>query len=136
MADTTLDFPVTPLSRPYWEAAAERRLVAPRCNSCGQFFFAPEIACTHCFSLDWAYVEVSGRGSLYSYTIIHRPPEPGMVVPFVLGVIELEEGFSMFAHVVDCPPASLMCGLPVEVDFRPLHDGRIAPVFSPLQLHG
>src|SRR5690242_11044312 len=99
MPDTILDFSVTALSRPYWEAAAERRLIAPRCNQCLRFFFAPEIACKYCFSLDWTYVEVSGQGALYSYTTIHRPPVAGMAVPYVLGVIVLEEGFSMFAHV-------------------------------------
>jgi uncharacterized OB-fold protein len=49
----------------------------------------------------------------------------------VLAAIDLPEGFAMFAHVVDCPLDKLVCGLPVEVDFRPLHDGRIAPVFKP-----
>lgn len=131
MADTSLQLPVTPLSRPYWEAAADGRLVAPRCKSCDRYFFAPEVACKHCFSTDWTYVEVSGRGSLYSYTTVYRAPEIGMAVPYVLGVIDLEEGFSMFAHVVECAPACLICGLPLEVDFLPLHDGRIAPVFKP-----
>lgn len=126
-----LDFPVTTLSEPYWQAAAEHRLVAPRCNACDKFFFAPEIACTHCFSLDWRWENVAGDATLYSYTIIHRAPQPGMATPYVLGAFDLPEGFSMFAHLVDCPPETLECGLAVTVDFRPLHDGRIAPVFKP-----
>ena len=134
MAATEFDFPVTALSRPYWEAAAEGRLIAPRCNHCSRFFFAPEIACTHCFSTDWTWTEVAGKGEVYSYTAIHRAPVPGMTTPYVLAAIELPEGFAMFAHLVDCPPATVVCGMPVEVDFRPLHDGRIAPVFKPLHL--
>jgi len=131
MADAAFDFPVTTLSRPYWEAAAQGRLIAPRCNACKRFFFAPEVACTHCFSTDWTWAAVAGQGEIYSYTTIHRAPVPGMATPYVLAAVELPEGFSMFAHLVDCPPETLACGLPVEVDFRPLHDGRIAPVFKP-----
>lgn len=133
MAETQFDFPVTALSRPYWEAAAQGRLIAPKCNHCSKFFFAPEVACTHCFSTDWNWVEVAGKGEVYSYTAIHRAPVPGMKTPYVLGAIELPEGFAMFAHVVDCPPEAVTCGMAVEVDFRPLHDGRIAPVFKPVQ---
>jgi uncharacterized OB-fold protein len=133
MTGTEFEFPVTALSRPYWEAAAEGRLIAPRCNDCSRFFFAPEIACTHCFSTDWTWTKVSGRGEVYSYTAIHRAPVPGMKTPYVLAAIDLPEGFAMFAHLVDCPPEAVTCGLPVGVDFRRLHDGRIAPVFKPLQ---
>lgn len=131
MSQAAFDFPVTDLSRPYWEAAAQGRLIAPKCDDCGRFFFAPEIACTHCFSLNWTWSPVAGRGVIYSYTTIHRAPQPGMAAPYVLAAIDLPEGFAMFAHVVDCPPEALVCGLPVQVDFRPLHDGRIAPVFKP-----
>ncbi len=134
MAQTEFDFPVTALSRPYWEAAAEGRLIAPRCNHCSRFLFAPEFACTHCFSTDWTWTEVGGKGEVYSYTTIHRAPVPGMKTPYVLAAIELPEGFAMFAHLVDCPPEAVVCGMAVEVDFRPLHDGRIAPVFKPLHL--
>lgn len=131
MSQTAFDFPVTDLSRPYWEAAAQGRLIAPKCEDCGRFFFAPEIACTHCFSLNWTWSPVAGQGEVYSYTTIHRAPQPGMAAPYVLAAIDLPEGFAMFAHLVDCPPEALACGLPVQVDFRPLHDGRIAPVFKP-----
>ncbi|MDZ4363264.1 Zn-ribbon domain-containing OB-fold protein [Brevundimonas sp.] len=131
MSQTEFDFPVTDLSRPYWEAAAQGRLIAPKCDDCGRFFFAPEIACTHCFSLNWTWSSVAGQGEVYSYTTIHRAPQPGMAAPYVLAAIDLPEGFAMFAHVVDCPSEALVCGLPVQVDFRPLHDGRIAPVFKP-----
>lgn len=131
MSQTAFDFPVTDLSRPYWEAAAQGRLTAPKCDDCGRFFFAPEIACTHCFSLNWTWSPVAGQGEVYSYTTIHRAPQPGMAAPYVLAAIDLPEGFAMFAHLVDCPPEALACGLPVQVDFRPLHDGRIAPVFKP-----
>ncbi|QQQ17916.1 Zn-ribbon domain-containing OB-fold protein [Brevundimonas vitis] len=131
MSQTAFDFPVTDLSRPYWEAASQGRLTAPKCDDCGRFFFAPEIACTHCFSLNWTWSPVAGQGEVYSYTTIHRAPQPGMAAPYVLAAIDLPEGFAMFAHLVDCPPEALACGLPVQVDFRPLHDGRIAPVFKP-----
>lgn len=131
MQEVALAFPVTDLSRPYWEAAARNRLIAPRCNHCSQFFFPPQIACTHCVSTDWTWTEVSGAGEVHSYTAIHRAPIPGMAVPYLLAAIDLPEGFAMFSHLVDCPLDAAACDLAVIVDFRRLHDGRVAPVFKP-----
>jgi uncharacterized OB-fold protein len=93
---------ITSLTRPFWGAAAEGRLLLPRCNACGQHFFRPEVACTHCFATDWQWVEASGRGTLYSHSVVHRAPAPGFAVPFVLAVVELEEGPVMFSNLVGC----------------------------------
>ena len=65
---------ITDLTRPFWTAAAEGRLLLPRCNACGRHFFRPEVACTHCFATDWQWAPASGRGTLYSHTVLHRPP--------------------------------------------------------------
>jgi uncharacterized OB-fold protein len=90
------------LTRPFWDAAAEGRLLLPRCKACGRHFFRPEVACTHCFATDWQWVEASGRGTLYSHSVVHRAPAPGFAVPFVLAVVELEEGPMMFSNLVGC----------------------------------
>ena len=92
----------------------------PRCNDCGRHHFRPEIACTHCLSLNWEWVEASGRGSLYSYTEIRRAPVPGFKTPAVLAIVELEEGVTMFSNVVQCATEALRIGMPLQAVFEPL----------------
>jgi len=109
---------VTALTRPFWDAAAEGRLLLPRCNACGRHFFRPEVACTHCFATDWRWTEASGRGSLYSYTVVHRAPAPGFEVPFVLAVVELVEGPTMFSNLVGCADADIRIGMALKLRFE------------------
>lgn len=122
---------VTDLTRPWWEACREGRLLLPRCNDCGRHHFRPEVACTHCMSLDWQWVEASGRGTLYSYSEIHRAPVPGFRTPAVLAIVELEEGVTMFSNVVQCAPDALRIGMSLQVVFEPLDDEVTLPKFRP-----
>lgn len=109
---------ITHLTRPFWDAAAEGRLLLPRCNACGQHFFRPEVACTHCFATDWQWVPASGRGTLYSHSIVHRAPAPGFAVPFVLAVVELEEGPVIFSNLVGCTAEDVRIGMALRVRFE------------------
>ena len=109
---------ITPLTRPFWDAAAEGRLLLPRCNACGRYFFRPEVACTHCFATDWQWVQASGRGTLYSYTVVHRAPAPGFVTPFVLAVVELVEGPVMLSNLVGCSETDVRIGMALRVRFE------------------
>src|SRR5437016_5339502 len=79
---------------PYWQAAREHRLLLPRCLDCGRHHFYPRTLCPHCASPRIEWREVSGRGQVYSFTIVHRPPSPAFAadVPYVLASIALEEG--------------------------------------------
>jgi uncharacterized OB-fold protein len=122
---------ISTLTRPFWDAAAQGRLMLPRCNACGRHFFRPEVACTHCFATDWQWVPASGRGSLYSYSIVHKAPAPGFVVPLVLAVVELEEGPFMFSNVVDCAHAEVRIGMPLQVQFDEVAPGIHLPRFHP-----
>jgi uncharacterized OB-fold protein len=122
---------ITPLSRPFWDAAAQGRLLLPRCHACGKHFFRPEVACTHCFATDWSWVEASGRGSLYSHTVVHRPPAPGFVVPFVLAVVELDEGPFLFSNLVRCEHADIRIGMRLRMQFDGVAPGICLPRFHP-----
>jgi uncharacterized OB-fold protein len=122
---------ITALTRPYWDAAAQRRLLLPRCRVCGRHFFRPEVACTHCFATDWTWTEASGNGSLYSYSILHKAPAPGFVVPLVLAVVELDEGPFVFSNLVRCEPAEIRIGMPLRVQFDEVAPGIHLPRFHP-----
>jgi len=122
---------ISTLTRPFWDAAAERRYILPRCNACGRHFFRPEVACPHCFATDWAWVPASGHGTLYSYSIVHKAPAPGFAVPLVLAVVELAEGPCVWSNVVGCAHADLRIGMALQVRFEEVSRGVHLPRFEP-----
>jgi uncharacterized protein len=120
---------VTALTRPFWDAAAEGRLLLPRCRACGQHFFRPEVACTHCFATDWSWQPASGHGTLYTWTAVHRAPAPGFAVPLVLAVVELAEGPAMMSNLVGCAEADIRIGMALRVRFEQVAAGVHLPRF-------
>jgi uncharacterized OB-fold protein len=128
---SSLEPAISELTRPWWNACREGVLLLPKCRECGRHFFRPEVACTHCFSLDWEWVEASGRGTLYSYSEIHRAPVPGFKTPAVFAIVELEEGVTMFSNVVECPLGELQIGMPLQVVFETLTEEITLPKFKP-----
>jgi uncharacterized OB-fold protein len=79
----------------------------------------------------WAWEESSGSGRIYSFTVCHRPPVPGFAAPYVLAIVELDEGWSMLTNLVDCEATDLEIGQMVEVTWLRLADGLTLPVFRP-----
>jgi uncharacterized OB-fold protein len=118
------------LTAGFWDAAREGTLVRPVCSDCGKNFFSPQIACPRCLSLSWTYQPSSGRGTVYSATVVHRAPYPGLTAPYRLAIIDLEEGWSMLATVDGDPQQSLAIGTPVQVGWSRSGDGKVIPVFS------
>ena len=106
----------------YWDAAASGRLMLQRCRSCRQLQFPPDVCCVHCQSEEYEHVEVSGRGSVYSYAVIDRPLHQGFVdaVPYVIALVELAEqsGLRLLTNIVETPPEQISCGMPVTVTFE------------------
>lgn len=121
----------TELSSGFWTAAAEHRLVLPRCDRCAAEFFPPERLCPTCGSPEWGYVENSGAGTVTSYTVVHRAPSPDFETPYVVAVVELGGGCSLLTNLVHVDPASVASGMTVEVVFIDQPDGRALPVFGP-----
>jgi uncharacterized OB-fold protein len=120
----------TELSRGFWTAAADHRLELPRCGECGARFFPPERTCPTCGSTDWEYAVSAGSGTLATYTVVHRAPSPDFETPYVLAVIELDEGCSFLTNLVGTDPRSVSIGMPVHVLFLDQPDGRALPVFA------
>lgn len=115
------------LTADFWSAAANRELVRPVCRDCGRNFFTPQIACPTCLSENWAYERSSGRGTVYSSTVVHKAPGPGFAVPFGLGIVDLDEGWSMIATLVGEHLPEI--GTPVEVTWVERGD-RLQPAFA------
>lgn len=121
-------------TRPWWDAAADHRLLYKHCDDCGHDYFYPRSFCPACWSQDTDWVEASGRAVLYTYSVVHRndlPPWPDRV-PYVAAVVDLAEGPRMMTHVVDCEEEDLAVGMELEVTFREDADGGFTlPVFRP-----
>jgi uncharacterized protein len=115
----------TPEAREFWEGAARGELRIQRCNACGLHQHYPRMLCSHCSSLDLAWVTASGRGTVYSFTVIRQNGVPPFNerLPFVVALVELEEpGARILAAMPDCPPEDARIGMPVVAAFRPAGD--------------
>ena len=124
---------VNPWAKPFWEGARERKLLIQKCKDCEKFIFYPRIVCPYCFSENVEWVEASGKGTIYSYTVVVNNAPSAFIddMPYVVAIIKLEEGVQMLSNIVGCEPSELKCDMPVEVTFEKLNDGFTLPKFKP-----
>jgi len=126
----------TPDTLPFWEGCKRHELMLPRCRACNRFHFYPRALCPHCWSPTLEWVKASGRGRLYSYVINYRPA-PGFEPdePYVIAIVELEEGVRMMSNLVDVEPvpAKLPMDMPVAVVFDDVNETVTLPKFRPAQ---
>ena len=124
----------TPETQEFWEGAKRHELRLQRCNACGRAYFFPRPFCPNCGSGDVAWFTATGKGRLYSYVISERPA-PGFKdwVPYVIAVVELEEGPRMMTNIVGVEPnpENLPVDLPVEVTWEQQNDDITLPLFKP-----
>ena len=123
----------SPFSRPFWEAARQHELLIQRCSNCRGHVFYPRYNCTHCGSRDLEWVKASGRGKVYTFTVARRPTHPAFADrgPYVIAIVELEEGPRLTTNIVDCHPDSVRIDMPVEVTFEDVNEEVSLPVFRP-----
>ncbi len=117
------------LSRVYWKAAREGRLLLQRCRACGEHQFYPRRHCVHCFAPDTEWVDAKGTGRLHTFSVVYRTATPGFGedVPYVFAIVELEEGPRLTVNVVDTPLEELRCDVPVRVVFTSATDDFALP---------
>ena len=120
----------------YWEKAQAHELWLRRCNACEHAYFYPRDFCPDCGSRDVSWVQASGRGTLHTFAIVHRAPVPAFRdrVPFVVAMVDLEEGGRIPTNLVDVEPdpEHIKVGMAVEVAFLDLTDEISLPVFRPV----
>lgn len=121
-------------AKPFWDAAKEERLIIQKCQDCGEHIFYPRIACINCSSdnLDW--IECSGKGTVYTYTVVEANAPTAFMqdLPYVVAVVILEEGVRMLSNIIDCDPYAVECDMPVQVTFEKLNEDYTLPKFTPL----
>ncbi|MEO1081695.1 MAG: Zn-ribbon domain-containing OB-fold protein [Pseudomonadota bacterium] len=118
------------LSQPWFDACKEGRLLLQKCSSCGAYQFYPRILCTHCGARDPEWVEASGAGRIASFTVVRRAVSPAYDAPYVVALVDLEEGPRLMTNIVDCAPEAVRIGARVGVRFESWGDDVDLPVFS------
>ncbi len=139
MAETIYDKPL-PVpsgdSLSYWEGCREGKLLLQRCNQCKRFRFYPRFLCPYCSSSAFEWVPASGNGVVHAVTVVFRAPSKAFAqdCPYVIALVELEEGVRMMSNVTDCAPEAVVIGMPVQVYFDPVTPEIALPKFRPATL--
>jgi uncharacterized OB-fold protein len=123
---------LTEVNRHFWTGGAKGELRFTHCDACGLYLHPPAWTCRRCHSDEVSVRAVSGRGTLLSYTVNHQPWIPELSIPYVIGLVELEEqeGLRLTTNIIGCPPDQLSIGMALEVRFEPA-DSVHVPVFTP-----
>lgn len=118
----------------FWEATTEGDLLVQHCTECGEHQFYPRVVCASCGARDPEWVEASGEGEVFSYTVCHVPGASGFgdLTPYAVAIVELDEGPRMTAHVASDPDA-VEVGSRVAVDFWQVTDDAAIPVFETVE---
>jgi uncharacterized OB-fold protein len=123
---------VTSELKPFFDAARNHQLAVQKCANCGKLRFPAAPLCLACDSDKASWVPVSGRGQVFSFTIMHRAYHPAFKAPYTLAVIELDEGVKMTSNLIGIEPSKVKCGMPVEVMFDKLNEEVTLPRFKPV----
>ena len=124
----------TPITQPFWDAAREHRLLLQQCSN-GHTFYYARSHCPVCISGDIAWIEASGRGRLYSYTVARRPQSPEFAgdVPYIIAAIKLAEGPRMTSLLVESNPDEVEIDGEVEVIWEDASETISLPYFRPVR---
>ena len=134
-ADVLVGVTADVFTQPFWDAAAEHRLVVPRCTACGTFRLPPSPFCWNCQAQGVDWVEQPGRGTVYSFTVVRHPLLPSLsdTVPYVPAVVELPDtgGCRLVGAMTGVVVEDVRIGMAVELVWRDVHEGTTVPTWRP-----
>jgi uncharacterized OB-fold protein len=122
-------------SAPFWAATKQQKFLIRHCNACGRSHFYPRHSCPHCWSDHCEWRPSSGRGRVYSYTVIHHNDVLPFKerLPYIVALIDLDEGVRVTTNIVEGTPEVMHVGMPVEVVYEHITDEVTLPQFRPRQ---
>lgn len=120
-------------SRPFWSGCKEHQLRFQKCNNCGHVRWPASIICPMCYSYDTDWIVASGRGKVFTFVVYHKAYHPGFQsdLPYVVAIVELEEGPHIFTNITACSPDQVRCDMPVEVTWEDITEEFSLPKFQP-----
>lgn len=136
--DVTKPLPaITTEAKPFWEAAAKQKLTIQRCQDCNAWVWTPRPSCNECGSEKVEWTEVSGKGEVYSFTVIRQVVgraaskafEPD--IPYVIAWVDLDEGPRLITNIIGCPVEDVKLGMKVSAQFEKASEKVWLPKFRP-----
>jgi uncharacterized protein len=116
-----------PETKAFWDAAAAGRLMIGKCAECGETHYYPRAICPFCCSDRTELQQASGKGTIYTYSVMRRAP-----IPYAIAYVTLAEGPTMMTNIVDCDLDSIRIGQGVRLVFKPSEGGPPVPMFTPV----
>jgi uncharacterized OB-fold protein len=122
------------LTEPFWSAVKEHRFILPNCRACGKRHFYPRSLCPHCGSPDIEWLPASGKGQVYSFTVVQRAPSPAFAAqaPYAVAIVALAEGPHLMSGITGRAPADVRIGMEVEIEYLDIADATL-PMFRALE---
>jgi uncharacterized OB-fold protein len=121
----------TPLSQPFWDGCAAGQLRYQRCEVCGAAEVDPMWVCRRCGADSLAWQVSAGRGEVYSHTVVWRPQTPAFTAPYVVVIVQFDEGFTLLTNLIGCTVEDVRTGLRVSVTFHDVGGGISLPYVQP-----
>ena len=125
--------PISEVAEPFWDATHQGRLLLQWCTACERPVWYPREVCPRCLGSTLEWRESQGRGVVYACTVEHKAQTRALEAPYVVALVELDEGVRLLSNVVGCPPDRVTVGDRVRVTWEPLSDGRRLPLFEPVR---
>jgi uncharacterized protein len=124
---------IQPWSEAFWKGTKEGQLLIQECKQCGSKIFYPRKYCPDCWSSELSWSRASGKAKVFSYSITHAGVEEHFYedLPFVLALVDLEEGVRMMTNIVGCPPEEVAIGMDIEVVFDHVTEDIALPKWKP-----
>ncbi len=135
MADYAKPLPIpSPESEPFWAGARDHKLLMQKCAPCGKFWFPPGTICPHCGAHEFSWAETSGRGRVFTFVTYQRLYNKAWEgeLPYVVAIVELEEGPRMLTAITGIDAADVVCDLAVQVVFDDVTADVTLPKFTPV----
>lgn len=126
--------PISSAGASFWEGTKVRRFQIPWCRTCDRPFWFPREFCPVCLTADLEWREASGRGTVYAISTMTRASSSALEsrVPYLVALVELEEGPRMMTNIVGSAPGQVRAGDAVRLEWEALEDGRHLPLFTPI----
>jgi uncharacterized OB-fold protein len=126
---------IQPWTQEFWKATKQHKLLIQVCNDCNSKIFYPRKHCPECWSSNLGWIDASGRAKVYSFTLTMGMVEPKFMpdLPYVLAMVDLEEGIRMMTRIVECDPEELEIDMAVEVVFEDISENCALPFFKPVK---
>ena len=118
---------ITAESKAFFDAARQNRFMIPVCTACGKPHWYPRAICPFCASDEVEWRKASGRGTIYTFSVMRRAKDP-----YVIAHVTLAEGPTMLTNIVDCDFDQVRIGQPVAVVFKETENGLPTPMFRPV----